>query len=114
MTTFLTIFSGVLILVLGQLILKLVIDPVQEFKRSVADISHALIGDAVIVYNPGMTGHEKEKEVSAKFRALSSRLNAQMYLIPKYTITQKVFGFTYKRGSLSGLRSSDWTIKQCI
>ena len=90
MTVFLTIFAGVAIFVVGQLVLKLIIDPVHEFKRTVADISHSLIEYANIYSNPGVTGEENEKKVSTELRKLSSRLNAQTYLIPKYEITAKL------------------------
>ena len=92
MTLFLTIFSGVTVFVLGQITLKLLIDPIQEFKKTIADISHALIEHAAIYSNPGVAGNEVEKKVSEIFRNLSSRLNAQMYLIPKYDCISKVFG----------------------
>jgi len=90
-TIFLTIFAGVMTFVLGQLALKLLIDPVQEFKRAVADISHALIEYAEVYENPGITGRDKEREVSKELKRLSSRLNAQMYLIPMYKNTARIF-----------------------
>ncbi|MBT8762846.1 hypothetical protein KFV02_02750 [Desulfohalobiaceae bacterium Ax17] len=92
MTVFLTIFAGFFTFVLGQLVLKLLIGPVHEFKRTVADISHAIIEYANVYSNPGVTGEELEKKVSNEFRQLSSRLNAQMYLIPRYDLTSKIFG----------------------
>jgi hypothetical protein len=91
MTIFLTIFAGVVTFVLGQIFLKLLVDPVHEFKRTIADISHALIEYADTYSNPGVTGEENEMMVSKEFRKLSSRLNAQMYLIPSYDKTAKLF-----------------------
>ena len=38
----LPIFSGVVIFVLGQFLLKLLVEPVQEFKKTIADV--ALVG----------------------------------------------------------------------
>ena len=92
MTVFLTIFAGVATFVLGQFVLKLLIDPIHEFRRTIADISHSLIEYADIYSNPGITGEENERKVSKEFRKLSSRLNAQMYLIPRYTLCAKLFG----------------------
>lgn len=92
MTVFLTVLAGVITFVLGQLILKLVIDSVQDFKRVVADVSHALIDEAVVYLNPGVTGQEREQSTSKKLRELSSRLNAQMYLIPKYRFLHTLLG----------------------
>jgi hypothetical protein len=92
MTVFLTVLSGVITFVLGQLIIKLFIDPVHDFRRVIADIALALIEYANVYTSPGVAGSEIEKKVSEDLRRLSSRLNAQMYLIPCYPITAKVFG----------------------
>jgi hypothetical protein len=78
--------------VLGQLIIKLLVDPVHDFRRTVADIALALIEYANVYANPGVAGSEVEKKVSEELRRLSSRLNSQMYLIPCYRITAKIFG----------------------
>jgi hypothetical protein len=92
MTVFLTVFSGVITFVLGQLVIKLLVDPVHDFRKTVADIALALIEYANVYANPGVAGSEVEKKVSEELRRLSSRLNAQMYLIPCYPITAKIFG----------------------
>lgn len=91
MEIFLTILSGVIVFILGQLVLKLLIEPIQEFRKTVADIAHALIEYANIYANPGGVSHESEKKASEELRKLSSRLNAQMYLIPFYQIIAKLF-----------------------
>ncbi|MBD1847805.1 hypothetical protein H6F89_31355 [Cyanobacteria bacterium FACHB-63] len=91
MTIFLTIISGVVTFVLGQIVLKLLIEPVHDFRRTVADIALALIEYANIYANPGAAGKEVEKQASVDLRKLSSRLHAQMYLIPCYRFTSKVF-----------------------
>lgn len=92
MDVFLTVVTGFITYALGQIAVKLLIDPVQEFKRVVADISHALIEYANVYGNPGITGVENEKKVSGELRKLSSRLNAQRYLIPAYRVSAKLFG----------------------
>lgn len=96
MTIFLTVLSGVMTFVLGQLILKLLIEPVQDFKRTIADIALALIEYANIYANPGAMSSDIERQASVELRKLSSRLNAQLYLIPCYHFTAKVFGLPSK------------------
>lgn len=91
MTVFLTVFSGVLTFVLGQLTLKLLIEPVQDFKKTIADIALSLIEYSNTYANPGVAGVEVENKASQELRKLASRLNAQVYLIPFYNITAKVF-----------------------
>ncbi|MEH2319524.1 hypothetical protein [Nostoc sp.] len=91
-----TIISGVFVFILGQLILKLIIEPIQEFRKTLADIAFALIEYANIYSNPGCADNELEKKASEEFRKLSSRLNAQMYLIPAYKSISKLFGLPSK------------------
>lgn len=92
MTIFLTILSGVIIFVLGQLTLKLLIEPIHECRRTITDIAFSLIDYANIYGNPGVAGNEAEKQASKELRRLSSCLNAQMYLIPYYRFISKIFG----------------------
>ena len=112
MQIFLTIFSGVAVFVLGQIILKLVIEPVHRFRSTIADISYALVYYADIYSNPGITGKEREEETKQKLRTLSSELNAATYLIPKYDLTRRVFGLPQREkvveaaGQLIGLSNS--------
>ncbi len=91
-TIFLTIFAGVITFVIGQVIVKLVIDPVQDMKSTIGQISHTLVLYANVISNPGVTKQELMDEASHALRNLSSRLRAHLSLIPKYKITSKVFG----------------------
>jgi len=91
MTVSLTILSGVVTFVIGQFMLKLFIDPVQEFKKTIADVALALIEYSNVYANSGVIGIEVEKKASEELRKLSSRLNAQTYLIPSYNIAAKFF-----------------------
>lgn len=61
MDIFLTIFAGVGTFVLGQIALKLLIDPVQSFKMTIAEVSNKLILYANIYANPRSPGDEKQK-----------------------------------------------------
>lgn len=92
MSIFLTIFTGVSVYVLGQIIMKFFIEPVHEFQRIIADVSHSLIEYKNVYSNPGVTGIENENIASDVFRKLSSQLNARAYLIPCYDRTAKLFG----------------------
>jgi hypothetical protein len=95
MTVFFTVLAGFLTFVLGQLAIKLFVEPIHEFRRVIADIAFALNEYANIYCNPGNTGDERESErerkVSSELRALSSRLNAQMYIVPAFDITVNLF-----------------------
>lgn len=91
MEIFLTIFSGVSIFVIGQIIVKLILDPVHELRRTIGKISHALIERANIIQNPGVPPEEEIREASRELRKLSSELQSHLYLVPCYERTAKVF-----------------------
>lgn len=90
-TVFLTVLSGVITYVLGQLVVKLVIEPVQEFRRTIGVISHALIERANVIQNPGVPTNEVMDETSKELRKLSSQLQSHIFLVPCYRATAWVF-----------------------
>jgi len=90
-TVFFTVFSGVITFVIGQLITKLLLDPVQDMKKTVGQVSHLLVERANVIANPGVPTKEIMDETSDALRRLSSQLHAHLYLIPLYDVTSKVF-----------------------
>lgn len=90
-TIFLTVISGVLTYVLGQLVVKIVIDPVQDMKKTIGQVAHALIERANITSNPGVPAEDVINETSKLFRQLSSQLQSHLYLVPSYKVTAMVF-----------------------
>lgn len=91
-TVFLTIFAGVVTFVIGELIVKLVIDPVQNMKSTIGVISHTLVQYANVIANPGTPKQELMDEASTALRGLSSRLRSHLCLVPKYNLTARLFG----------------------
>ena len=91
MTVFLTVLAGVLTYILGQLVVKLLIDPVQDFKRTIGIISHTLILRADVIANPGVGKQEVIQETSEELRKLASLLRSHLYLIPLYQTSARVF-----------------------
>lgn len=90
-TVFLTIVSGVLTFVIGQIFVKLVIEPVHELKKTLGQISHALIEYANVINNPGVPSKEVIEQASKHLRGLSSQLQAHLYLVPFYAVTARIF-----------------------
>jgi hypothetical protein len=90
-TIFFTVLAGVLTYVMGQLISKLVIEPVQDARRTIGQISHALIERANVIHNPGVPSVEIMSETSRELRRLSSQLQSHLYLVPAYPVTATVF-----------------------
>jgi len=90
-TVFLTVLTGVVTFVIGQLVVKLLIEPVQEMRRTIAQISHTMIERANVYQNPGIPTQEIMIETSQQTRKLSSQLHAHLYLVPAYSVTARIF-----------------------
>lgn len=90
-TVFFTVLSGVITFVIGQIVVKLLLDPVQDMKKTIGQISHTLVERGAVIANPGVTTKEIMDETSDSLRRLSSQLHAHLYLIPLYGATSKVF-----------------------
>ena len=104
-TVFLTVISGVLTYVLGQLVLKLLIEPVQGMKKMIGQIANSLVEHANVIQNPGVPTEDVMKATSQHLRKLSAQLEAQLYLVPMYSITAFVFRLPSRNGVLSAARS---------
>lgn len=89
-SVFFTIFSGVVTFVLGQIFVKLVIDPVQDLKKTIGQFSHCLTERANVIANPGIPTSAVMHETSQDMRRLSSQLQAHLYLVPLYGITGRL------------------------
>lgn len=92
LTVLVTVISGVLTYVFGQLVVKLVIEPVQDLKRTIGQIAYALIEDRAVIANPGFVNGELLGTVSRRLRQLASQLQSHIYLVPRYNVTATVFG----------------------
>jgi hypothetical protein len=91
LTIFFTVLAGVLTYVVGQLISKLMIEPVQDARKTIGQISHALIERANVIHNPGVPSVEIMNDASSELRKLSSQLHAHLYLVPAYPVTAAIF-----------------------
>jgi hypothetical protein len=77
-TVFITVLSGVLTYVIGQLVVKIVIEPVQDARRTIGQISHSLIEHANVIANPGVPSEEVMRETAQHLRKLSSQLQSHL------------------------------------
>ncbi|PHX06127.1 hypothetical protein [Vibrio splendidus] len=104
MTVFFTVLSGVLVFVMGQLVLKLLIEPIQELRKLVSKIAYDLIKLANVLANP--TNPEKENFTEARMvmREHSSNLHAHFYLVPFYNISCRLFGLPTEREVLNATK----------
>ncbi len=101
---FYIILAGVIIYVTGQIIVKIVIGPVQELKRIIADIAFKLIyyshfyriapsadGSASVEDAQRNIKPEKLEQAADEYRKLASMLNAGYRLVPFYAVAKLLF-----------------------
>lgn len=83
--TVITVVSGVLVFILGQLFIEFILKPIQEFKDIRAKISWALVYYANIYSNPNRRGEKSEEYdiASVKLRMLAADLEAFVIRKPK-------------------------------
>lgn len=111
-TIFWTILTGVLTYIGGQLVLKMILEPVQEMRRTIGHISHSLIHYANIIHNPGLPAKKDIRSASTHLRSLSSEIQSHLYLVPLYRWTATIFRLPSKekvleaQGALMGLSNS--------
>lgn len=91
MTIFYTILAGVLVFVLGQIVLKWIIEPVQELRKLKGEILFHLANDYAIIQNANTVEKEVALEVGKVLERLGASLLAGEHLIPMYTCIQRIF-----------------------
>ena len=70
MTTFIfTILGGVIIFVVGQFVLKLVIEPIQELKKSLESVSYILL-----LHQAKITNASSNKEIADEIKSKSAEI----------------------------------------
>jgi hypothetical protein len=80
---FATVLSGVLVFVLGQIVVRFVIDPIKEVKEVLGEIEFAMIYHAPAILTP-VGDHKGEDEAAKAIRELASMLRAKVEVIPLY------------------------------
>ena len=101
---FYIILAGVIIYVAGQITVKIVLDPVQELKRVIAEIAFKLIyyshvyriapsedTDTAGGGDQRNVDSDKLEQAADEYRKLASMLNAGYRLVPFYAIAKLLF-----------------------
>lgn len=81
LSLFSTIVTGVLVFVLGQIFLKIFIDPVQELMRCLGQIRYCMVLYADIFCNPGVAYQDKREQTVEELRINASKLLGALYLV---------------------------------
>ncbi len=84
------VLAGVLVFIVSQYFLKLILEPISNFKKLLSDISNTLLINQCNIAN-AITSN---KELPGKISELSAQLRSTIYLIPLYSILSaiKIFG----------------------
>lgn len=91
MTLFTTILAGVTVFVLGQIVLKWMIEPIQELRKLKGEILFHLANDHATIHNAKTVKKETALEVGRTLERLGASLLANQHLIPMYSRIQRVF-----------------------
>jgi len=96
------IFVGVVVYAASQYFLKLILEPIIEFRKLLSEISHTVLVHQEIIFR----GDADDKELQEKLSALSAKLRSSAYLIPYYSLLNKlkVFGIPKKENILLACR----------
>ena len=82
------VITGVLVIVLGQILIRFILDPIAAQRQLLGEIIADLMYYANTYCNPGTERTEKLNETSKKLRQLSSQLTARTHTIPIYRFWQ--------------------------
>ena len=104
MDYFIVIFSGILVFVIGQIILKFIIEPIYKQKEVIGDIEKELCYYRDICVNLKkenelMEISKKRKEIEEKFKKLGSQLISKTNSIPYYKIFA-ILGIVVKKQNI--------------
>lgn len=85
LTSSLTVLGGVFVFVVGQLLGKFVIEPVQDLKKLLGEIRFALVFHAQAILTP-VGDRAREDEAQKTLRKLSCDLRSKVGAIPFYGV----------------------------
>ena len=89
---FTTVLSGVFVYIVGQWVLRWVIEPVQDTRKTIGEIAHFLREYQAPIANRDVTSKERLSEISNRLNLLSADLFSHLYLVPGYNFTRRLFG----------------------
>ena len=96
------IVVGVIVFAASQYILKLILEPIVQLRKLLSEISHTLLFNQAEV----VAGNTKNEELHKAISILSAKLRSSVYLIPFYSLLNKlqIFGLPKKENILLACR----------
>jgi hypothetical protein len=78
------VITGVGIYVLGQIIVRFILEPIQEQHKIVGEIAHALVFSGNV--GGDFSSQDEKRNTQNELRLSAARLRASMFMIPFYGI----------------------------
>lgn len=96
------IVAGVIVFAISQYFLKLILEPIIQFRKILSNISHTLLFHQEKI----VSGKSDDLEMHNKIAKLSAQLRSSVYLIPFYTVLFKlrIFGLPKRDNILVACR----------
>ena len=91
-TSSITALGGIAIIVVGQIVIKFIIEPIQSFRKTLGDIQYSIIFYQSAYSTPGGK-EELENEAYEAFKRLSSEVCSNAKMIPFYRRLSSRFNF---------------------
>lgn len=91
METFLIILAGVLVFVIGQIVVQVWLEPLQQLKSAIVDISETLARHEGSVISLSVAPPEARRIIGQDMGVMSARLSGRRELIPFYAVTRLMY-----------------------
>lgn len=99
----LTITAGVSVFVIGQFILKLILDPLVSFKNVLGELSAFFLREQAKITNAHATD-----EIQLELKRLSSSILTAKHAIPFYGLSRLIFMLPSEKSIISACKSLNW------
>ena len=86
-TTFVTVLSGVCVFVIGQFVLKLIVDPIAAFRQRIGSIAYLVLHYQARLVNAS----NKDDDVRNEFRRHAAELIVARSQVPLYRVAAVIF-----------------------
>lgn len=90
LTSFLTVCTGAFVLVFGQVVIRFIIDPIHDLKKTLGKIDFALAFHAPVI-STSIGKEESDNEAQKALMKLSCELRAKIETIPWYSFWSACF-----------------------
>lgn len=99
----LTILAGVSVFVIGQFLLKLILEPIVTFKNKIGELSALFLREQAKITNA-----QASEETQQEIRRMSSSILAHKQAIPLYSVFAFVLRLPSTRDLIISCRSLNW------